>query len=68
MPALCCTRPPHKRSQQVHLAVTSSIPAAHLSLSTVTVSANLRAQDGIVMTDFLAALLAKFAAALLGTY
>jgi hypothetical protein len=43
----------------------SSMPAAHSSPFTVIMPGNVWAQESIVMTDFLTALLVKFAAALL---
>lgn len=43
----------------------SSMPAAHSLPTTVTVPGNVWAPERIVMTDFLTALLVKFAAALL---
>lgn len=43
----------------------SSMPAAHSCPSTVIMPGNVWAQERIVMTEFLTALLVKFAAALL---
>ena len=52
-------------SREVHRAVTSSMPTARNSLATVTVPGNVRAQERVIMTDFLTALLVKVATELL---